>query len=102
MARVVPLLIESIGKVIMSHQPPRDEAPKPSLVTPFALAAFAITVSVVACDRPGTRAAAPEPETYTQSRAAPAVQRDSRIFDNTSAGASTSPHYSSADAISDT
>jgi Predicted periplasmic or secreted lipoprotein len=85
----------------MPQQPPRDEVSKPSLVTPFALAAFAITVSVVACDRPGTRAAAPAPDTYAQSGPASA-QRDSRIFDNTTSGASTSPHYSSTGAISDT
>lgn len=86
----------------MSQRPARDDAPKPSLVTPFALAAFAITVSVVACDRPGTRAAAPAADTHTPSAAAPVAQRDSRIFDNTSSGASTSPHYPSTDALSDT
>jgi osmotically-inducible protein OsmY len=87
----------------MSQQPPRDQAHKPSLVMPFSLAAFAITVSVVACDRPGTRAAATTPETYAQSSAAAgAAQRNAHMFDNTAAGASTSPHYSSADAISDT
>lgn len=86
----------------MSQQPPRDESPRPSLVTPFALAAFAIVVSVVACDRPGTRAAAPGPETYAAAGAQPGAQRDSRVFDNTASGASTSPHYASADAISDT
>jgi hyperosmotically inducible protein len=84
----------------MSQQPPRKEAPRPSLVTPFALAAFAITVSVVACDRPGTRAAAPTPETYAQTGTVTA-QRDTRMFDNTASGASTSPRYSSADALSD-
>ena len=78
-----------------------DEPPRPSMVTPFALAAFVITVAVVACDRPGTRAAAPE--SYAQT--GPAAQRgsgDSRVFDNTAAGASTSPQYASADALSDT
>jgi len=86
----------------MSQQPPRDEAPKPSLVTPFALASFAIAVSVVACDRPGTRAATPAPETYSQAATPRPAQRDTRTFDNTASGASTVPHYSSTDAISDT
>jgi osmotically-inducible protein OsmY len=70
------------------------------MVTPFALAAFVITVAVVACDRPDTRAAVPEG--LAQSQGAPEVQRDSRMFDNTAAGASTAPRYASADALSDT
>jgi hyperosmotically inducible protein len=86
----------------MSQQPPREETPKPSLVTPFALAAFAIAVSVVACDRPGTRAASPGPQTLAQSASTTPAQRDTRVFDNTASGSSTSPQYSSTDAISDT
>lgn len=82
------------------QQPP--EAPKPSLLLPFALGALAITAAVVACDRPGTHAAAPAPENYAQSPAPAAAQRDSRMFDNTASGASTEPRYASADAISDT
>jgi osmotically-inducible protein OsmY len=70
------------------------------MATPLALAAFVITVAVVACDRPGTRAAAPE--SYAQTQGAPDVQRDSRMFDNTAAGASTASRYASADALSDT
>ena len=85
----------------MPQQPPEGH-PKPSLLTPFALAAFAITVSVVACDRPGTRAASTVPESYAQPRAPVAAQRGTAMFDNTTSGASTSAHYSSADAISDT
>lgn len=84
----------------MSPEKP-PEAPKASLLAPFAIGAFALTVAVVACDRPGTRAAAPTPEKFAQS-AAPAAQRDSRMFDNTASGASTAPRYASADAISDT
>ncbi len=77
------------------------DAPKASLLVPFALGAFAMTVAVVACDRPGTQAAARAPESYAQS-GTPAARQDSRMFDNTAAGASTAPRYASADAISDT
>ena len=84
----------------MSKKQPPAEA-KVSLVTPFALAAFAITVAVVACDRPGTRAAAPSPENYARG-VAEQPQRDARSFDNTTTGASTSPRYASPDALSDT
>lgn len=89
----------------MSRQQP-NESGKASLAVPFALAAFAITVAVVACDRPGTRAAAPAPESYAQrqpaSQGEPMAERDPRTFDNTAAGASTAPRYASADALSDT
>src|SRR5512140_1257653 len=81
----------------MSQQPP--EGPRNPYLLPFALAAFAITVTVVACERPGTRAAIPTPETYAQG-SAPAAQRGD--FDNTAAGASTSARYASRDSISDT
>ena len=79
-------------------QPP-EEPRNNSFLLPLTLASFAITVAVVACDRPGTRAAVPAPETYAQ-RGAPAAQRSD--FDNTTAGASTSPRYASRDALSDT
>lgn len=84
----------------MSPKP--NEAPRSGIfLLPLAIAAFAITVAVVACERPGTRAAAPAPapEAYAQ-RAAPAAQRSD--FDNTAAGASTSPRYASREAMSDT
>jgi len=86
----------------MSRQQQPPEAPKGSLVLPFALASFAITVAVVACDRPGTRAAAPSSETYAQAGTPAPQASQSREFDNTTAGASTSPRYASADSISDT
>ena len=80
-----------------SQHPP--QAPKSAPVLPFALAAFAITVAVVACDRPANRAAAPAPEAFAQTDAAPRVATS---FDNTMVGASSAPRYASADAISDT
>ena len=80
----------------MSQDP---EAPKRSPLLPLAFASFAITVAVVACDRAGTQAAAPQPEKFAQN-APPAAQRAD--FDNTSAGASTAPRHASNDALSDT
>ena len=80
----------------MSQQSPE---PRNSLLLPLGLAAFAITVAVVACERPGTSAALPTPENYA-SAASPTAQRAD--FDNTSSGASTASKATSADAISDT
>jgi len=69
----------------------------------LALTAFAIAVSVVACDRPATRAAAPAPEKYAeQANTAAAPPASARAFDNTAGGASTAPRPGSADAITDT
>jgi hypothetical protein len=83
-------------------QPQSDEPRKTSLAVPFALAAFAITVAVVACDPPGTRTTAPAPEAHAQPQEAETVaQTDSHVFDDTTGGASTAPQYASADAISD-
>jgi osmotically-inducible protein OsmY len=85
------------------QQKPGD--PKGSPLVPFALAAFAITVAVGACDRSGTHAAAPSPEKYaakSNASEAPAPQADARAFENTAGGASTAPRSGSADAISDT
>jgi hyperosmotically inducible protein len=84
----------------MSQPQPQDE-PKFPLAAPFAVAAFAISVAVVACDRPGTRAAAPDALANPQQQA-PVAQTDPRAFDNTAAGASTAPQYASAEALSDT
>lgn len=87
----------------MPQQQKQSDPPRSSPVVPIALAAFAITVAVVACERQDTRAAAPSPERYAaQSADSGAPPRDSRTFENTAAGASSMPRYSSADAVSDT
>lgn len=77
----------------------REDSRNKSFLLPFMLGCFGIAVAIVACDRAGTRTAAPAPEVYAQ-RAAPAAQRQD--FENTSAGASSSPRYASPDALSDT
>ncbi len=88
----------------MPQQPKQPDTPKGPPVVPFALAAFAITVAMVACDRPGMRASAPPPEKLAAQTGAPTAEqpRDARTFENTTGGASSSPRYASADAVSDT
>ncbi|HET7400881.1 MAG TPA: BON domain-containing protein [Usitatibacter sp.] len=82
-----------------------QKAPNLALLVPLSLAAFAISVAIVACDHEATRAAAPAPESFAQAAAAnrnvPAEARTD-AFRNTVGGATTAPRYASSESISDT
>jgi hyperosmotically inducible protein len=85
----------------MSSQPPRT--PRAALLVPLSVAAFALSVALVACDHSSTHAATPSPETFAQDNAARNVaQARADAFGNTTGGATTAPRYASSDAISDT
>lgn len=88
----------------MPQQQKQPDRPHGAPIFPFALAAIAIAVAMVACDRPGTRAAAPASEKLAAQTSVPAAEqpRDARTFENTAGGASSAPRYASADAVSDT
>jgi len=79
-----------------------QKAPNLALLVPLSLAAFAISVAIVACDHEGTRAAAPAPESFAQAGATRNAQlARTEEFSNTTGGATTAPRYASYDAISD-
>lgn len=80
-----------------------SESSRAALLIPCSVAAFALSVAMVACDRPGTNAAAPAPEQYAQRDGAsqPAAQQG-RAFETATGGASTAPQYASRDALTDT